>query len=167
MTDVEPTAPARVSLSRRTLADQIAEQLRRDILFGVIGPEDRLTQESVCQRFDTSRIPVRDALQRLMHEGLVEATHDLDPAETLFIVASLLCMGSRTVEWLVAMRALQALGGCVAQVAAMAMVRDFFHVDETAKIISLLILILGASPLLAPERRGRPRFYIVSTRRQR
>jgi DNA-binding GntR family transcriptional regulator len=74
VTDVEPTTPTRVSLSRRTLADQIAEQLRRDILFGVIGPEDRLTQESVCQRFDTSRIPVRDAMQRLMHEGLLEAT---------------------------------------------------------------------------------------------
>src|SRR5580693_4618432 len=43
---------------------------------------------------------------------------------TLFIVASFLCMGSRTSEWLVAMRFLQALGGCVAQVAAMAMVRD-------------------------------------------
>jgi MFS transporter, DHA1 family, multidrug resistance protein len=33
----------------------------------------------------------------------------------------------------------------------MAMVRDFFHVHETARIISLLILILGASPLLAPS----------------
>src|SRR5580658_1006199 len=69
---------------------------------------------------------------------------------TLFIVASLLCLCSRTVEWLVAMRFVQALGGCAAQVAAMAMVRDFFPVNETAKIISLLILILGVSPLLAP-----------------
>ena len=68
----------------------------------------------------------------------------------LFIVASLLCLCSRTVEWLVAMRFVQALGGCAAQVASMAMVRDFFPVHETAKIISLLILILGASPLLAP-----------------
>jgi len=55
------------------------------------------------------------------------------------------------VEWLIAMRFVQALGGCAAQVAAMAMVRDFFHVNETAKIISLLILILSASPLLAPS----------------
>src|SRR6478609_5569423 len=68
----------------------------------------------------------------------------------LFIVASLLCLFSRTVDWLVTMRFLQALGGCAAQVAAMAMVRDFFPVHETAKIISLLILILGVSPLLAP-----------------
>lgn len=68
----------------------------------------------------------------------------------LFAVASLLCAGARSSEWLVALRFLQALGGCVAQVAAMAMVRDFFPVHETAKIISMLILILGVSPLLAP-----------------
>src|ERR1700760_1517531 len=42
----------------------------------------------------------------------------------LFVVASLLCLLSRSVEWLVAMRFVQALGGCAAQVASMAMVRD-------------------------------------------
>src|SRR5260221_1772776 len=45
----------------------------------------------------------------------------------------------------------QALGGCAAQVAAIAMVRDFFPVKETAKILSLLFLIIGVSPLLAPS----------------
>ena len=69
----------------------------------------------------------------------------------LFIAASIFCLCSRTVEWLIAMRFLQALGGCAAQVAAMAMVRDFFPAHETAKIISLLILIISASPLLAPS----------------
>jgi DHA1 family bicyclomycin/chloramphenicol resistance-like MFS transporter len=68
----------------------------------------------------------------------------------LFIVASFLCLRAKSIEWLLAMRFLQALGGCAAQVASMAMVRDFFPVKETAKIISLLILILGVSPLLAP-----------------
>ena len=50
----------------------------------------------------------------------------------LFIAASLLCLCSRTVEWLIALRFVQALGGCAAQVAAMAMVRDFFPARETA-----------------------------------
>jgi DHA1 family bicyclomycin/chloramphenicol resistance-like MFS transporter len=68
----------------------------------------------------------------------------------IFMAASALCVRSRSVEWLVAMRFVQALGGCAAQVASLAMVRDFFPVRETAKIISLLILILGVSPLLAP-----------------
>lgn len=69
---------------------------------------------------------------------------------TLFIIASALCIASPNVSWLIGIRFLQALGGCVAQVAAMAMVRDFFPVQDTARIISLLILILGVSPLLAP-----------------
>src|SRR5580693_6329267 len=69
---------------------------------------------------------------------------------TLFAVASILCLFAHSVQWLVAMRFLQALGGCAAQVAAMAMVRDFFPVHETPRIISWLILILGVSPLLAP-----------------
>jgi DHA1 family bicyclomycin/chloramphenicol resistance-like MFS transporter len=68
----------------------------------------------------------------------------------LFIGASIGCMESRTVEVLIAFRLLQALGGCVAQVDAIAMVRDFFPVEEISRIISMLILILGVSPLLAP-----------------
>ena len=70
---------------------------------------------------------------------------------TLFVAASLLCLNAHSVKWLIVMRFIQAVGGCSAQVAAMAMVRDFFHVNETAKIISLLILILSVSPLFAPS----------------
>jgi DHA1 family bicyclomycin/chloramphenicol resistance-like MFS transporter len=68
----------------------------------------------------------------------------------LFMVASLLCMKAGSVQSLVLLRFVQAMGGCAAQVAAMAMVRDFFPIKDTAKIISLLILILGVSPLFAP-----------------
>jgi DHA1 family bicyclomycin/chloramphenicol resistance-like MFS transporter len=69
----------------------------------------------------------------------------------LFIAASLLCLTSRNVESLVALRFVQALGGCAAQVTCMAMVRDLFPARETARIISLLILVISASPLLAPS----------------
>ena len=68
----------------------------------------------------------------------------------LFMVASVICMYARSVESLIVLRCVQALGGCAAQVATMAMVRDFFPVKESAKILSLLILILGVSPLFAP-----------------
>lgn len=69
----------------------------------------------------------------------------------LFIAASVLCLFARNVETLIALRFVQALGGCSAAVASMAMVRDFFPAHETAKIISLLILVISASPLLAPS----------------
>jgi DHA1 family bicyclomycin/chloramphenicol resistance-like MFS transporter len=68
----------------------------------------------------------------------------------VFILASVSCMLSQTVQSLVAFRFFQALGGSVAWVAAVAMVRDFFPVKESARVFSLLILILGVSPLLAP-----------------
>jgi DHA1 family bicyclomycin/chloramphenicol resistance-like MFS transporter len=69
----------------------------------------------------------------------------------LFVLASMACMFSHDVEWLIAWRFVQALGGCAAAVAAMAMVRDFFPARDTAKIISLLILVISASPFLAPS----------------
>lgn len=68
----------------------------------------------------------------------------------IFVLASIGCMVSQNNEALIVFRLIQALGGCVAQVASIAMVRDFFDGKESAKIFSLLVLILGASPMLAP-----------------
>jgi DHA1 family bicyclomycin/chloramphenicol resistance-like MFS transporter len=70
---------------------------------------------------------------------------------SLFTVASLGCIAVRSPELFIAFRLLQALGGCVAQVGAVAMVRDFFPARESAKILSLLMLVLSVSPLFAPS----------------
>jgi DHA1 family bicyclomycin/chloramphenicol resistance-like MFS transporter len=68
----------------------------------------------------------------------------------VYIVCSIGCALAPNLRTFVALRFLEALGGCVAQVGAIAMVRDFFPVKESAKIFSLLFLMIGASPLLAP-----------------
>lgn len=68
----------------------------------------------------------------------------------IYIIATIGCFTTESIQTLLMMRFVQALGGCVASVAAMAMVRDFFPIEKSASIISLLVLILGASPLLAP-----------------
>jgi DHA1 family bicyclomycin/chloramphenicol resistance-like MFS transporter len=70
---------------------------------------------------------------------------------SLFIVASFGCATARTPELFIAFRLLQAVGGCVAQVGSVAMVRDFFPVEESAKILSLLFLVISVSPLFAPS----------------
>jgi MFS transporter, DHA1 family, multidrug resistance protein len=69
---------------------------------------------------------------------------------SLFIAASVGCMTVRSPGLFIAFRLLQAIGGCVAQVGAVAMVRDFFPIEESAKILSLIILVLSVSPLFAP-----------------
>src|SRR5580698_9797450 len=67
-----------------------------------------------------------------------------------YVVCSIGCALAPDLRTFVALRFLEALGGCVAQVAAIAMVRDFFPVKESARIFSLLFLMIGVSPLLAP-----------------
>ncbi len=68
----------------------------------------------------------------------------------LYIFASLGCVFSTSIEALVVFRFFQALGGCVGSVAPRAIIRDVFPLNENAKIFSLMILILGVSPILAP-----------------
>lgn len=69
---------------------------------------------------------------------------------TLYLVACALCIHPGSLRTIIILRYLQAIGGCVAQVASVAMVRDFFPTDQSARILSLLFLIIGVSPLLAP-----------------
>jgi len=68
----------------------------------------------------------------------------------LYIVISIGCFTARSIDMLIALRAVQALGSCAAGVASIAMVRDIFPVKDNAKVFSLLILVLGASPMIAP-----------------
>lgn len=68
----------------------------------------------------------------------------------LYILASLGCAAAPNLHAFVTLRFIEALGGCAAQVGAIAMVRDFFPVKQSAKIFSLLFLMIGVSPLLAP-----------------
>lgn len=68
----------------------------------------------------------------------------------IYIVASVGCAFSPSVEVLIVFRFLQALGGCVTMVAPRAIIRDVFPVSESAKIFSMMILILGVSPIIAP-----------------
>jgi DNA-binding GntR family transcriptional regulator len=56
-----------------TVATQrIANHLRSAILGGRIGPGERVRQEDIAQQLGASRLPVREALQMLAAEGLIE-----------------------------------------------------------------------------------------------
>ena len=69
---------------------------------------------------------------------------------SIYLVASIGCAFCTSVEALIGLRLLQAVGGCSGMVAARAMVRDLFPVEENAKIFSLLMLVIGISPIIAP-----------------
>ena len=69
---------------------------------------------------------------------------------TLFTLASLGCALADSLTLLILGRFLQGLGGCAGMVVTSAMVRDRMGVREAARVFSLLILVMGLAPILAP-----------------
>lgn len=60
-----------IALARRSLPQAIYLALRENILAGRYRLGEALRQENLAKEFDASRVPVREALQRLEAEGLV------------------------------------------------------------------------------------------------
>jgi MFS transporter, DHA1 family, multidrug resistance protein len=69
---------------------------------------------------------------------------------TLYCLASILCAFTPNVEALIVLRFFQALGACGGIVIARATVRDLFSHTESARVFSLLMLVMGVAPILAP-----------------
>lgn len=68
----------------------------------------------------------------------------------IFIIASIACIYVKTVEQLWIMRFIQAIGGCGGIVISRAVVSDYFEKEKTLKIFSLLAMIMGVAPIVAP-----------------
>lgn len=62
-------------VSRATLAVQLEAALRHDILRGLFEPGERLPTAEIAKRYGVSATPLREAMQRLAGDGLIE----LDP----------------------------------------------------------------------------------------
>jgi Bcr/CflA subfamily drug resistance transporter len=69
---------------------------------------------------------------------------------SLFVLASIGCALAPSMDFLIAARFFQALGACAGQVIARAIVRDLFEPKEAVQVFSLLVLVMGVSPVLAP-----------------
>ena len=54
-----------------SVREQIAEQLRSDIISGDLAPGEKLNEQALASRFGVSRGPVRDVLLQLTKEGLL------------------------------------------------------------------------------------------------
>lgn len=69
---------------------------------------------------------------------------------SIFMVATVACMYVTTIEQLWVARFLQAIGGCGGAVISRAVVTDYFAKTDTLKIYSILALIMGIAPIIAP-----------------
>jgi MFS transporter, DHA1 family, multidrug resistance protein len=68
----------------------------------------------------------------------------------VYLLSSLACAFATSIESLILLRFIQAVGSCAAAVSSVAMVRDLFPVQDSAKVFSSLMLVVGVSPMVAP-----------------
>ena len=66
-----PQSPPATSPPRSTLAEQVYQQLRRDIVHGVFQPGEAINEKVLAKRYHGSRTPVREAVMRLQQENLL------------------------------------------------------------------------------------------------
>jgi DHA1 family bicyclomycin/chloramphenicol resistance-like MFS transporter len=68
----------------------------------------------------------------------------------LYVVASIGCSLTSSIDELIIMRFFQAMGGCVGMVAAQALITDIFPSTKTAQAFSMITLVIAVSPMIAP-----------------
>ncbi len=93
-----PTTPRSGSGRRQSLRSQVYADLRRRIHLGQVRPGERLVDVDIAAQLGVSRMPARDALLQLTHEGYLVATTrgftlpslDLDDMREIFEVRRLL-----------------------------------------------------------------------------
>lgn len=68
----------------------------------------------------------------------------------IYIISTIGCALVRSGEGLLFWRVVMALGGGASIVISRAIVRDLYDTAEAAKMFSLLMLVMGAAPILAP-----------------
>ena len=69
----------------------------------------------------------------------------------IYCMGSIGCAMAGSINQMIALRFLQALGGCSGMVISRAIVRDKYAGDRSARIFSLIMLVMGAAPILAPS----------------
>jgi len=60
-------------VNRQSTAEMIADRLRAAIMHGTLAPGAQLVEADLAAQFDVSRGPVREAMQRLVSEGLLHS----------------------------------------------------------------------------------------------
>ncbi|MFT6105986.1 MAG: DHA1 family bicyclomycin/chloramphenicol resistance-like MFS transporter [Rickettsiales bacterium] len=68
----------------------------------------------------------------------------------LFVVTSFLCALTEEIDQMIWLRFFQAAGACSCFVVMRAIVRDLFSPQESARVFSYLLLVMGIAPIVAP-----------------
>ncbi len=109
--------------------------------------------ESAAVQFTLASFFIGMALGQAIHGPLADRYGRKPPLYAglaLYVAASVGCALAPDIATLTVLRFAQAVGGCTGVVIARAVVRDRFDARASARVYSLLMLVMGLAPILAP-----------------
>ena len=68
----------------------------------------------------------------------------------IFVIGSIGCAYSQTIEQIVFWRVIQAIGACTAPMLARAMIRDLYARTQAAQMLSTLTIVMAIAPIAGP-----------------
>jgi len=77
------------AIVRRSLHDELVVRLQRLIIEGDLTPGEKVPEKELCERYNVSRTPMREALKVLASEGLVTLTPNRGASVTAVTVEDL------------------------------------------------------------------------------
>ncbi len=77
------------AIVRRSLHDELVVRLQRLIIEGELTPGEKVPEKELCERYNVSRTPMREALKVLASEGLVTLTPNRGSSVTAITVEDL------------------------------------------------------------------------------
>lgn len=122
-------------MTEQTLADPVADRLRRDILRGELPPGAAIKERDTAARMGVSRTPLREAIRILAQEGLVL----LRPARSPVVAQPSLADVSDSIEVLTALELLSGELACARATA-----------EDLARIDALYAAMQRAQPGIDP-----------------
>lgn len=148
-----------VGLRHRSLKSELIEQIRLDIVQGRLQPGERLIERVLSERYEVSRVPLREAMLRLETEGFLTlaprrgatvATFTLESVSDLFDVREQLdALAARLAADRADPASLLALEHALSESEEAVASDDREHRSSSNARFHELIIDMAASPLLS------------------
>ncbi|MDX2030498.1 MAG: GntR family transcriptional regulator [Blastocatellia bacterium] len=159
-------------INQARISDQVYDYLRTEIVEGRLSPGERISPEELSERLKVSKMPIKEAIERLAGEGLLEVqsrrgtfVSRLDPqelAETFEVRCALEVLAGKLAVRHFAKADIDQLRQLIAAMEKSTAKSDVrAHLEQNAEFHELIVLRSGNGKLLETYRRLRTPIHLA------
>ncbi len=159
-------------INQSRISDQVYDYLRGEIVAGRLAPGERISPEDLAERLKISKMPIKEAIERLSGEGLLEVQSRrgtfvtrLDPtelAETFEVRCALEVLAGKLAARHITKADLERLRELIAVMEKTTAKTDVFvHLEQNAEFHELIVKRSGNRKLFETWRRLRTPIHVA------